>query len=150
MVVSFILFFYFLSLIMFSVISHPVYYCGLLVFNALLSSLLCYVLYGFSWYALLFCLVYVGGVYILFIFISVFSPNNSVLFVNSFNVYYVVILFGLCFLGVLFFRNLLFFECSSYLCTINEGVLYLSMCFTLVFGFVVLSLIMCVKANYYR
>nr|YP_009733708.1 NADH dehydrogenase subunit 6 [Gangesia oligonchis]QHV34458.1 NADH dehydrogenase subunit 6 [Gangesia oligonchis] len=151
MSVALTFFFYFFSLMMFSLISHPVYYCVLLVFNSLLCSLICYMVYGFSWYALLFCLVYIGGVYILFVFVSVHSPNSSVVSFWNFSIvssflaifFFLIIGVSVCYLA-------LQSEFSSFLCTISEGYFYLCMCLTLLFGFVVLSLVMSVKLNHYR
>nr|QXU59679.1 NADH dehydrogenase subunit 6 [Cephalochlamys namaquensis] len=145
------LFTYFMTLLLFSVISHSVYYCILLVINSLICCTLCYCVFGFSWYALLFCLVYVGGVYILFIFVSVHSPNSSVVPYWNINFYSLT---GLLFLGGSLGLTVCFFftsyECSSYLCNLEEGYFYVCLCLMLVFGFIVLSLIMSVKENYYR
>lgn len=68
---------YYTSLCMFAFISHPIVYCFLLLVNVGSVSGFLYLCFGFSWYIVLFCLVYVGGVYVLFIFISVFIPNTS-------------------------------------------------------------------------
>lgn len=66
---------YFTTLIVFSFVSHPVRYCILLLLRAFrVGGFRCYTL-GFSWYVLLFLLVYVGGVYVLFVFVSVHNPN---------------------------------------------------------------------------
>lgn len=66
---------YFRSLVSFSFVHHPIGYCLLLLLGALGSSGFAYCVMGFSWYLLLFCLVYVGGVYILFIYVSIFRSN---------------------------------------------------------------------------
>nr|ANW83214.1 NADH dehydrogenase subunit 6 [Testudotaenia sp. WL-2016] len=150
-VISLSFFFYFFSLVMFSLISHPVYYCILLVLNSLFCSFISYAVYGFSWYALLFCLVYVGGVYILFIFISVHSPNSSI--ISYWNLSYFTILLIFLFLG--FCGSAVYYlslnsEFSSFLCSTSEGPFYLCMCLTLLFGFVILSLLMSVQLNHYR
>nr|UFQ89143.1 NADH dehydrogenase subunit 6 [Anindobothrium lisae] len=151
MIMAFSLFFYFFLLCLFSLVSHPVYYCVLLVANSLLCSFTCYTLYGFSWYPLLFCLVYIGGVYTLFVFVSVYSPNSSVVSYWSFNSSALVfsLFFCVC-CGLFVFYLSLSAEFSSYLCSLSEGYFYICMCLTLLFGFLVLSLVMSVKVNHYR
>nr|UFQ89071.1 NADH dehydrogenase subunit 6 [Caulobothrium sp. MZUSP 7989] len=151
MVLSSAFFFYFFCLVMFSLVSHPVYYCILLVVNSLICSFICYAVYGFSWYSLLFCLVYIGGVYILFVFVSVHNPNSSV--VSYWNFSYVssfLIVFFCLMAGGFVYMFALNSEFSSFLCTFSEGWLYLCLCLTLLFGFFILSIVMSVKLNHYR
>nr|UFQ89227.1 NADH dehydrogenase subunit 6 [Anindobothrium anacolum] len=151
MILSSLFFFYFFLLSLFSMISHPVYYCVLLVVNSMLCSFICYSLYGFSWYSLLFCLVYIGGVYILFVFVSVHNPNSSVVSYWNLNNFALVLSIFFCVCCGLFIYYLsLFAEFSSFLCSVNEGYFYICMCLTLLFGFFVLSLVMSVKVNHYR
>nr|UFQ89263.1 NADH dehydrogenase subunit 6 [Scyphophyllidium guariticus] len=151
MVLALSFLFYFFCLVLFSLISHPVYYCVLLVLNSLICSFICYLVYGFGWYSILFCLVYIGGVYILFVFVSVHNPNSSVVpywdfsFVNSFLVIFLILTTG-AFLNYAVINT----EFSSFLCNLSEGYFYLCMCLTLLFGFFILSLIMSVKLNHYR
>nr|UFQ88459.1 NADH dehydrogenase subunit 6 [Rhinebothriidae sp. DJM-2021] len=144
-------FLYFSCLMLFSLVSHPVYYCILLVINSLICSFICYTVFGFSWYALLFCLVYIGGVYILFIFVSVHSPNSNALSYWSLTGGTSLLVF-LCLIvgGGLISYSLTSIEFSGYLCSISEGYFYVCMCLTLLFGFFILSLIMSVKVNHYR
>nr|UFQ88735.1 NADH dehydrogenase subunit 6 [Rhinebothrium scobinae]UFQ88747.1 NADH dehydrogenase subunit 6 [Rhinebothrium scobinae] len=144
-------FFYFFCLAMFSLVSHPVYYCVLLVLNSLICSFICYSVYGFSWYSLLFCLVYIGGVYILFVFVSVHSPNSSVVSYWNFSYLSSYLIVFLCIsMGCLVFYSVTNSEFSAFLCTLSEGCFYLCMCLTLLFGFFILSLIMSIKVNHYR
>nr|UFQ88303.1 NADH dehydrogenase subunit 6 [Spongiobothrium variabile]UFQ89179.1 NADH dehydrogenase subunit 6 [Spongiobothrium sp. MZUSP 7999] len=151
MLLAFSFFFYFFCLSLFSMISHPVYYCVLLVLNSLICSFISYSIYGFSWYSLLFCLVYIGGVYILFVFVSVHNPNSSV--VNYWN-FSSLSVFVFIFLCVSTGCVIVYFFCtpefSSFLCTLSEGYFYICMCLTLLFGFFILSLVMSVKVNHYR
>lgn len=142
---------YFFILILFSFIRHPVYYCIFLLIKSLIRRFICYYVFGFRWYSLIFCLIYIGGVYILFIFISVHSPNNR------FNIHirlqeYFVILFILFFFifGSLLIYGLLFIEFRKFLCTLFEGNFYIIMCLTLLFGFALLRVVMSIKFNYYR
>nr|BBB87255.1 NADH dehydrogenase subunit 6 [Mesocestoides vogae] len=148
--INVLFFFFFFFLWFFCFVGHPIYYCGLLVLNSIVCGGLCYVIYGFSWYSLLLCLVYVGGVYILFLFVSVFSPNSNVVFYFGFEL---ILLFGLFLLLFGFFFVCCYslnVEFSNFLCNLSEGWFYIIMCFTVVYGFVVLSLVMSVKSNYYR
>nr|YP_009049027.1 NADH dehydrogenase subunit 6 [Taenia arctos]BAP10800.1 NADH dehydrogenase subunit 6 [Taenia arctos] len=142
--------FYFFVLSLFSLSSHCVYYCVLLVINALISCLICYFIYGFSWYSLIFCLVYIGGVYILFIFVSVFNPNDSFTIYHSVSEFNVVFGFVMSLLCVCLFYNLVSVEFSNFLCTVVEGGFYICLCLTLIFGFIVLSLLISWKMNFYR
>lgn len=67
---------YFVSLVSFSFVRSPLGYCVLLVTGALSLSLVSAVRWGVSWYLALFVLVYVGGVYVLFLFVSAHSANS--------------------------------------------------------------------------
>lgn len=141
----------FILLFMFCLINHSVYYCVLLVLNSLVCGLICYLVYGFRWYSLLFCLVYVGGVYILFVFVSVYNPKNKLIsYYNFSHLVMFLLLFILGCVGRFILYSVNRFEFSEYLCTSVEGWFYLCMCMTLVFGFVVLRMIMSVNLNYYR
>lgn len=152
MFITLLLFFcFFATLIMFSLSRHSIYYCLLLVINSLIGSLICYNLFGFSWYSVLFCLVYIGGVYILFVFVSVYRPKNKFVSYNNFNYSR---LFRLLFVSLILvaFRvySILNIEFSEYICTIKERSFYFCMCLALVFGFVLLNVVMGVKINYCR
>lgn len=149
--VSILFFVYFLMLFLFSLVRHPVYYCGFLVVNSIICSFIGYLLFGFRWYSLLFCLIYIGGVYILFVFVSVYSPNRN--YVTYYNIKFsslFLLIFILLTMGCLLMYSVSVTEFSRFLCTINEGNFYVIMCLTLLFGFMVLSLIMSIKLNYYR
>ena len=151
MILATAFFFYFFSLVLFSLIRHPVYYCVLLVLNSLICSFICYAIYGFGWYSILFCLVYIGGVYILFVFVSVHNPNRSVISYWNFSlVRSFLTVFLILMTGVLISYVTINTEFRRFLCNISEGPLYLCMCLTLLFGFFILSLIMRVKLNHYR
>nr|BAV82569.1 NADH dehydrogenase subunit 6 [Taenia asiatica] len=141
---------YFFVLLLFSLSSHCVYCCVLLVVNALISCLICYLVYGFSWYSLVFCLVYVGGVYILFIFVSVFNPNDSFAIYHKVGEFNVVLCFVVGLLCSCLLYGLVNIEFSNFLCTIVEGSFYVCLCLTLIFGFIVMSLLVSWKTNFYR
>nr|QQY84933.1 NADH dehydrogenase subunit 6 [Taenia pisiformis] len=150
MIVNDLLIVYFINLVLFSLNSHCIYYCVLLVVNAITASLICYFIYGFSWYTLIFCLVYIGGIYVLFIFVSVFNPNDNFIVYNNINNINVGFCFLLCVVSVLVLYSLPDIEFSNLLCTISEGWFYLCLCLTLVFGFIILSLLTSWKLSFYR
>lgn len=66
---------YFTCLLAFSIFRHPLSCCLFLLVGVLRLCGVVYNIIGFSWYLALFCVVYVGGVYILFIFVSVCRPK---------------------------------------------------------------------------
>ena len=141
---------YFFMLLLFSLRSHCVYYCVLLVVKALISCLICYLVYGFRWYSLVFCLVYVGGVYILFIFVSVFKPNDRFPIYHKVGESNVVLCFVVGLLCVCLFCGLVKVEFSKFLCTVVEGRFYVCLCLTLIFGFIVMRLLVSWKMKFYR
>nr|UTE83529.1 NADH dehydrogenase subunit 6 [Raillietina sp. HL-2022] len=150
-IISILFCLYFFVLLMFSLASHPIYYCVLLVISALTGSLMCYSVYGFGWYSVMFCLVYIGGVYILFVFVSVFNPNNNLVSYSSFNYSMLsVVLSMVLVLGSFILYNTLSIEFSECICTPVEGSFYVCMCFGLVFGFMMLSIIVSIKINHFR
>lgn len=149
LVVSFFL--YFLGLALFCLIRHTMYYCLLLVLNSLVCCFITYMYLGFSWYSLLFCLVYVGGVYILFVFVSVYSPNTSIVPYWNLGVIASLMILGCCFLSsFIFYLRYVNYEASLSLCTSYEGYFYVCLCLMLLFGFFVLRMVMSVKTGYYR
>nr|YP_009092169.1 NADH dehydrogenase subunit 6 [Dicrocoelium chinensis]AHG06494.1 NADH dehydrogenase subunit 6 [Dicrocoelium chinensis] len=75
--VSFFTSLYLTTILAFSFVSHPVAYCVFLVISALCVNVLTFLVVGFSWYLVLFSLVYIGGIYVLFIFVSVRNPNPA-------------------------------------------------------------------------
>nr|YP_007375122.1 NADH dehydrogenase subunit 6 [Taenia martis]BAM76219.1 NADH dehydrogenase subunit 6 [Taenia martis] len=142
--------FYLFVLFLFSFSGHCLYYCMLLVLNSLIGGLICYILYGFSWYSLLLCLVYIGGVYILFIFVSIFNPNDSFVICYSFNSFKLIVLFVVSIFCLFFVFNIVSVDYSYYLCTYMEGNFYVFLCLMLLFGFIILSMLFNIKMNFYR
>nr|YP_009544218.1 NADH dehydrogenase subunit 6 [Parabreviscolex niepini]AYO27344.1 NADH dehydrogenase subunit 6 [Parabreviscolex niepini] len=141
---------YFLCTGLFLTSTHCIFYCLLLVASCILSSLVVYLVLGFSWYSLFLCLVYVGGVYILFVFVSVQSPNTTnPLVISRVSVWSIAA-------GVVFLYSAVLpqisgcVEASSMLCTSTEGSFYICLCLTLLFGFVVISMVLSVKPSFYR
>nr|QAY80539.1 NADH dehydrogenase subunit 6 [Paragonimus kellicotti] len=142
---------YFSSLISFSFVGHPVIYCILLLTSALSVSGYLYFVLGMSWYLALFCLVYVGGVYVLFIFVSVHISNpmpaggsSGLVFLSS------LILFLLFFSGGMDHSLVGFCENSHYLCSYFEGFSYCLFCLILMIGFVGVSVVSGEKDSFFR
>ena len=148
--VSFMIFCLCISCILWCFVVNPVYYCRLLIFNSFLCGCISYFIYGFSWYRLLLCLVYIGGVYVLFVFISFFSPNSSFMSMFDFKLSVAFVCLFFFVFSCLFRYFVVFYDYSYYLCNDVEGYFYVFMCFMLIFGFFVLRVIMSLKFNYYR
>nr|AIN37099.1 NADH dehydrogenase subunit 6 [Hypoderaeum sp. Hubei-2014] len=141
---------YFSCLLSFSLVSHPVVYCVLLLSSALSVAGLVYLVVGFSWYLAIFCLVYIGGVYVLFIFISIHSPNpvmsvggSSLVPIIVFSAFFSILLFS-------FFPFPSFTESSNYLCSYFEGFSYCLFCLVLMVGFVSVSVVVGGKGSFFR
>ena len=147
---SIILGLYFSRLVSFSFVSHPVRYCVLLILRALSVTSYAYLLLGFSWYLVLFCLVYVGGVYVLFIFVSVHNPNPSprmggrtLVFFSSFFIF--TVLFWSAGVGYPTVA-----ESRHFLCSYFEGVTYCLFCLVLMVGFVAIRVVAGEKDSFFR
>nr|QRV61261.1 NADH dehydrogenase subunit 6 [Tanaisia sp. SS-2020] len=140
---------YFSSLVSFSLFSNPLVYCGLLLVGALSLSGFAYLVLGFSWYLVLFCLVYVGGIYILFLYVSVHNPNSfpslggGVMYFSVFCFFFLVFYAGSRYLGGLE-------DFSHYVCTSGEGVTYNVFCLVLMLSFVLVSLVGSGKDSFFR
>nr|YP_009138988.1 NADH dehydrogenase subunit 6 [Clinostomum complanatum]AJR28006.1 NADH dehydrogenase subunit 6 [Clinostomum complanatum] len=147
---SLVLSIYFSCLVSFLFLSHPVLCCLLLLSGSLVVCGYLFMFMGFSWYVCLFCLVYVGGVYILFIFVSVCTPNvglgsgfNLVSFIGLVSAFFFV------FWGVNSL-TLWLTDYSFYLCSSSEGLLYCIFCVIMLIGLLVVSSIASRKDSYYR
>nr|QWV61008.1 NADH dehydrogenase subunit 6 [Euryhaliotrema johni] len=141
---------YFMSILLFSFVGNAISYCILLVINSLCCLFLIYCISGFSWYALLLYLVYVGGVYILFIFVSVHLPNNlNKGIISLFSFFFVFFLFWEMVTGVLEVGNSTT-DYSFNFCSGLEGVSYLFLCLFLLLGFFLVSYISSSKESFVR
>nr|AKC58425.1 NADH dehydrogenase subunit 6 [Eurytrema pancreaticum] len=141
---------YFVSLMMFCFVSHPVIYCLLLLVSSLVVCSMIYFIMGFSWYLLLFGLVYVGGTYVLFVYAS-FHESNSVLSL-SVSFWGFLFLFSFFFWGLFSFFDIGvgFVENSYYLCGFFEGFSYCLFCLVLLVGFSYISVILGCKDSFFR
>nr|WCH58151.1 NADH dehydrogenase subunit 6 [Holostephanus sp. FJ-2023] len=141
---------YLTSILSFSFVSSPVYYCVLLLLSSLSACGFVFLVLGFSWYVALFCLVYVGGVYILFIFVSVYSPNSSLVSVSGRGwlvVFFIIVSLLFSGIGV---GVPLWVDHSHYLCTGFDGLSYCLFCLVMVVGFICVSVVINRKDSFYR
>nr|YP_003934533.1 NADH dehydrogenase subunit 6 [Benedenia hoshinai]ABK58262.1 NADH dehydrogenase subunit 6 [Benedenia hoshinai] len=148
---SILFFFYGLSLSLFGFISNAIGYCILLVINALIACLIIFFFSNSIWYSLLLYLIYVGGVYILFLFISVHIPNMNNY--TSLNFYNLLLLSFFCFeLSVNLFNsfNNFLLDNSFYFCSISEGFSYIFICSFLIISFILVSFISSTKIYFCR
>nr|UEN67865.1 NADH dehydrogenase subunit 6 [Rhabdosynochus viridisi] len=134
----------------FAYLNNFIHYCLLLVVNSLLSSLLILIWSGNPWFTLIFYMVYVGGVYILFVFLSVFSPNIENYFLFSFSNFIVYFFFGWEISFFLLSYSFSYLETSQFLCSYNEGYSYLLLCSFLLLGFFMVSFISSSKEQFIR
>ena len=134
----------------FSLVVNPVICCFLLLGGSVSFCLFLYLVLGFRWYMLLFCLVYVGGIYILFVYVSMFSPNV-----------YVGLGYGPGFILISFFLFALFFyfrglgvwyieDFSHYVCSNRDNYGYCFFCLLLLLGFRLVSVICSSKDSFFR
>lgn len=141
---------YFTCLLGFSLVSHPVVYCVLLLVSALRVSGVVYGLLGFSWYLALFCLVYIGGVYVLFIFVSVHSPNSNRVVGGRISWALLFFFVSLFVWGASFLSFPGEVEFSYYLCSYFEGFSYCFFCLVLLVGFVRIGVVSSRKDSFFR
>lgn len=141
---------YFSTLAQFAFVSHPVVYCFLLLICSLSASTISYLILGFSWYLALFCLVYVGGVYVLFIFISIHNPNptpflgiDTMSFISLFFIFFII-------LSLFDFSAPCITDERHLLCSFFEGFTYCLYCLILLVGFCIISLVSSDKGSFYR
>nr|ADG47042.1 NADH dehydrogenase subunit 6 [Schistosoma japonicum] len=107
---------------------------------------------GSSWYFLLFVLIYFGGVYILFVYISMMLPNSGVSSM-SFSYFSLLLVFFFFFFVFFFCYEFLgtnVIEYSFYLCSDFEAVVYNFFCLILLFGMFIVSLMISSVNEYSR
>nr|YP_009829425.1 NADH dehydrogenase subunit 6 [Enterogyrus malmbergi]QJD07087.1 NADH dehydrogenase subunit 6 [Enterogyrus malmbergi] len=142
--------FYLLSIVMFGFVNNVIGYCVLLVLNALFCLSIIFLLSGFSWYSLLLYLVYVGGVYILFIFVSVHLPNSmNKSSLGGVSLWCLVFLLWEVVNGLLQ-ENVLMVDYSHNFCSLFEGVSYLFLSLFLLVSFFIVSYISSSKESFIR
>nr|YP_010704132.1 NADH dehydrogenase subunit 6 [Plagiorchis elegans]WCO87342.1 NADH dehydrogenase subunit 6 [Plagiorchis elegans] len=150
MVSSFFLSLYLTSLLAFSFVSNPINYCLLLLLSSASITGYVYLMAGFSWYLILFCLVYVGGVYVLFIFISVHNPNPLPSLGGGVgSLFFFIVFFSFSFSIFSFFEPS-YYDSSHYLCSFFEGFVYFIFCSILIMGFIIVSVVCSEKDSFFR
>nr|ADU05415.1 NADH dehydrogenase subunit 6 [Schistosoma turkestanicum] len=125
----------------------------LIVMMSILSGLYVYSVVGFSWYLLLFVLVYVGGVCILFIYLSIMIPNVGLnVACYSYSVMFIGCLYLLILSGnwIISSVDLKLIEYSVYLCDVYEGLIYLFFCLMLLIGLILINIILSSFSGYAR
>ena len=115
----------------------------LLVLVSFIVSLWIFKVFSFSWYFLLFVLVYVGGIYVILIYVSMAFPNFRLFRFKLWGwVGFVVLLFLL--LGVWRDVGVMdegLIENRFYLCGVSEVLIYLFLCLVLMIGLVFINFI---------
>jgi hypothetical protein len=93
----------------------------------------------------------VGGVYVLFIFVSLHRPNPSPAFGRGVELVFLFFIFlVILFLGLGFKRGVMFCDSSHYLCSYFEGFSYCFFCLVLMLGFVAIRVVRGDKDSFCR
>nr|YP_010155307.1 NADH dehydrogenase subunit 6 [Heterobothrium okamotoi]QQX28221.1 NADH dehydrogenase subunit 6 [Heterobothrium okamotoi] len=148
---SLLLFCYFLNLMYFSFIFNPIMCSILLMVNASISSLVIYIYCGTSWYPLLISMVYLGGVYIIILFISSHIQNDQITN-NNITISFLALL-GLLLWGVWEQNEISVSSVgfgSEYLVNVSGLGVFLLLTFILLFMFYLITLISCSKSGFLR
>lgn len=141
---------YLTSLLAFSFVSKPIHYCLLLLLRSASITGYIYLMIGFSWYLILFCLVYVGGVYVLFIFVSVHNPKPlPSLGGGAGSLFFFVVFFVFSFTLFSFFEPA-YYDRRHYLCSFFEGFVYFIFCSILIMGFIIVRVVCSEKDSFFR
>nr|YP_009092181.1 NADH dehydrogenase subunit 6 [Dicrocoelium dendriticum]AHG06506.1 NADH dehydrogenase subunit 6 [Dicrocoelium dendriticum] len=149
--ISFFTSLYLTTILAFSFVSHPVAYCIFLIISALCVNVLTFMIVGFSWYLVLFSLVYIGGIYVLFIFVSVRNPNPTPsVGVGLGSVFFLFLFFFFWWFSMFTGLGGCLVESSRYLCSSFEGFTYCMFCVFLLVGFVLVSVVLSSKDSFYR
>lgn len=141
---------YLTSLVSFSFVSHPVMLCALLLLKGLSLSGFVYLLIGVSWYVVLFCIVYVGGVYVLFVYVSIYKPKTFPILSGGYGLYFFLFFFFFFFFSSIDDYCVAFEECSHFVYSHWEGYSYVLLCVVLLFSFVVVSRVVRFKDSFFR
>nr|BAV81463.1 NADH dehydrogenase subunit 6 [Schistosoma mattheei] len=130
---------------MFTFNSSPLFRSVLILMNSLVVSILVFIKSGFSWYFLLFILVYIGGIYIILIYISMIFPNFSFFNVKLVSYFFMLSLFFVFLSCILWSAKLVNtsnkVDCSFYLCNSVEVLLYIFLCMMLMISLVFVNFI---------
>nr|YP_009745472.1 NADH dehydrogenase subunit 6 [Tetraonchus monenteron]QIH29918.1 NADH dehydrogenase subunit 6 [Tetraonchus monenteron] len=132
---------YITLLFLFISLSNLLHYCICLILSSFVLILLVYFSAGVFWYSLLLYLVYIGGIYVLLLFVSLNYQNLNLR--NNINYFfYVVLFFSLSFLFWCYGWNTgftTFLDPSLLLVSQESGFFYLFLCLLLLVGFIFIS-----------
>nr|QIQ48861.1 NADH dehydrogenase subunit 6 [Schistosoma spindale] len=145
----------FLVLISFTFNSSPLFRSLLILLSSFLISIRIFLELGFSWYFVLFILVYVGGVYIILIYISMAFPNFNNFGVNTQYSFITLVVFFIVFIFSSSHDNVLgqleLEDCSFYLCNVSEILIYMFLCLVLMIGLVFINFVVStIGTSYFR
>lgn len=91
-----------------------------------------------------------GGVYVLFIFVSVHNPNPVPSIGGGVGFLLFFMLFFLFRFSLLSFFSPAYCERSHYLCSFFEGFVYFIFCSVLIMGFIIVSVVCSEKDSFFR
>lgn len=145
----------FLVLVRFTFNRSPLFRSLLILLRSFLIRIRIFLELGFSWYFVLFILVYVGGVYIILIYIRMAFPKFSNFGVNTqyrftlLAVFFMIYVYSSKYNRVL--RQLEFEDCRFYLCKVSEILIYIFLCLVLMIGLVFIKFVVStVGTSYFR
>nr|QYF07802.1 NADH dehydrogenase subunit 6 [Microcotyle caudata] len=153
MLLNFLCFLYFLTLGSFIIIVNPVMCSVLLMINSSVLGLLLYLFLGSSWMSLLICMVYLGGVYIIMLFVSSCTQNDQEWLTSSYFyifIFFVSLLASLVVCNVELFDYISFNNSLNFLVLVDNWVMYLGYTSVLLFLFFLLGLVMVSKDGFLR
>nr|YP_010954517.1 NADH dehydrogenase subunit 6 [Sphyranura euryceae]WMV02080.1 NADH dehydrogenase subunit 6 [Sphyranura euryceae] len=142
--------FYSIILICFCIFFNPVICCLLLLLNSILLSSVLFFIFSSSWYSLLFCVVYLGGVYMILLFVSAQLQNESL---SNFSLLFVLLFFIV--LSCWFSQDLSFniynvSDLSTIICDIYSRSSYLVLVISVLLTFFSISNIVSRKNSFLR
>lgn len=130
--------------------SHPIVRCILLVATVLSLGYGVFLIVGYRWYIGIFCIVYVGGVYVLLVFVFLSCSNSGV--IGGFGAFVWVIGVFLLSLVVLVYgvRRDSYSDCSVQLMGYGYRWGYLFLCVRMMLSLVEVRIICSKKNSFYR
>nr|YP_009318345.1 NADH dehydrogenase subunit 6 [Angaria delphinus]AOZ71826.1 NADH dehydrogenase subunit 6 [Angaria delphinus] len=111
-----------------------------------------------SWYGYILFLIYIGGLLVMFAYVSALAPNNFFSSIKAISLFLVAILFFLVMISTLYTTDLKFMEYSDSLCSLktmnSSGRMLISpsnMSLMIILGVILLvNLLAVVKICYYQ
>nr|YP_009054580.1 NADH dehydrogenase subunit 6 [Paragyrodactylus variegatus]AIK25768.1 NADH dehydrogenase subunit 6 [Paragyrodactylus variegatus] len=157
------LIFSFLSLFIFVCCSYNVFvssgsYCLFLVSLSVISSILVLLLNNSFWYSLILLIIYIGGVYVLLLFVSIYS-YNSFSYSNTYFIFFISVSFYIYFIFNYLNNSFIILNFSPLLVSLNESLelvssnnweSYLFILLFILFSFFIFSFVFTNNSNYIR